>query len=221
MSGDWQHGDPIGYVRTSIPEFDVAEYEGERYESLVPDTLDLQERAALAVNGLTGPTDPLADYEMYMWVYLRYKPPMMQHDWNDHCQCKFLEALPLIRIISGSEFATEVDRRWMEVVLHQQGADGLLHAPVRGRPWALLRTSGRVPEGEGSGLDQLIDPVYCGRTLSAMMLYHRRDGGQLWLEAAKRLVDGLADLAVDRGHYAYYSPTPHFAYRGSTEDRSG
>ena len=65
---EWKRGDPIGYIREEVPEFAVPAYEGERYEALVPDTLDLQERAALAVNGLTGPTDPLADYEMYWTV---------------------------------------------------------------------------------------------------------------------------------------------------------
>ena len=48
----WKRGDPIGYIREEIPEFEVCAYEGERYEVLVPDTLDLQERAALAINGL-------------------------------------------------------------------------------------------------------------------------------------------------------------------------
>jgi hypothetical protein len=51
-----------------------------------------------------------------------------------------------------------------------------------------------------------------------MMLFHRRDGGTLWKDAAERLVDGLADLAVDRGRYAYYSPLATYAEKGSTVD---
>ena len=43
-------------------------YTGERYEALVPDTLDIQERAGLAVNVLTEAVDPQADYEMYFPV---------------------------------------------------------------------------------------------------------------------------------------------------------
>ena len=62
MNAGRKPGDTIGYIREEIPDFDVPAYEGERYEALVPDTLDLQERAALAVNTLTGPTDPLADH---------------------------------------------------------------------------------------------------------------------------------------------------------------
>ena len=74
---------PIGYVRDRIPEFDVPTYAGVRYEAVVPDTLDLQERAAQAVNALTEPTDPNADYELYWRVFLGHSPAMMQHDLND------------------------------------------------------------------------------------------------------------------------------------------
>ena len=35
---EWEAGDPIGYVRAEIPEFDVPAYEGERYEVMAPDT---------------------------------------------------------------------------------------------------------------------------------------------------------------------------------------
>ena len=46
----WKRGDLIGYIRGEIPEFDVPQCERERYEAMVPDALDLQERAALAVH---------------------------------------------------------------------------------------------------------------------------------------------------------------------------
>ena len=35
------------------------------FEAMVPNTLDLAEMARLAIGGLTGPTDPDADYEVY------------------------------------------------------------------------------------------------------------------------------------------------------------
>ena len=80
----------IGYIRDEIPGFAPPIYEGDRYEALVPDTLDLQERAALAVNGLIGPTDPEADYEMYFSVRFRSNPPWMRHWFGDMCQSKFM-----------------------------------------------------------------------------------------------------------------------------------
>src|SRR3972149_6217779 len=107
----------IKYISEKIPEFEFPSYNGERYEVMVPDTLDLQERATLSINGLTGPTDPKADYELYWMVYFRHNPPMMNHDWNDQVQAKFWEALPLMRLISGSGLNMHVEQRWMEVML--------------------------------------------------------------------------------------------------------
>ena len=78
---NWKPGDPVGYIRPEIPEFDLPPYRGQRYEALVPDTLDLAERARLAIHGLTEPTDPQADYEVFWHVLFRCHPPMMRHEW--------------------------------------------------------------------------------------------------------------------------------------------
>ena len=216
INAGWKHGDPIEYMLDEAPGFDVAAYEGERYEAMVPDTLDLQERAALAVNVLTEATDPQADCEMYWLTHLGRNPIVMQHDFSDHCQCKFMEALPLVRIISGATQNEHVDRKWMEVLLRQQGEDGLLYTPIKGRPWAAF--NGEYYMGGKPEFQQYIDPFHNARVLTAMMLYNRRDEGSLWEQTARKVVDGLADLAVDRGDYAYYSPTCMRAIRGETND---
>ena len=36
MATDWKPGDPIGYVRPEIPDFEMPDYQGERYEAMVP-----------------------------------------------------------------------------------------------------------------------------------------------------------------------------------------
>ena len=41
----------IEYIRTDYPEFDIPPYKGTSYETWIPDTLDLAERAELAING--------------------------------------------------------------------------------------------------------------------------------------------------------------------------
>jgi len=214
---DWKRGDPVIYVNDKIPDFAVPAYDGDRYEAMVPDTLDLQERAALAIAGMTEPTDPLADYEVYFFAYVLANPPMMQHSFDYHCTNKFMEAMPLLRMISGSSLDEQVDRRWMEVALHQQGTDGLLYVPVRGRPWAYLGVERLIPE-HAWGLDHFISPCHCGRMLSALTLYHLRDKGSIWRNAAERLVDGLSALAVDAGQYAYFGPHYYWAERGCTVD---
>ena len=215
--GDWKPGDPIEYVNKTIPDFTMPDYSGERYEALIPDTLDLQERAALGVNVLTGATDPLADYEMYFYTYFLSNPPSMVHCIDDHCQNKFTEALPLLRLASGSRQMLEVDRRWMEVVLHQTDKDGLPWEPTRGRPWVFLGMEKFYP-GCNMEVEQFFSPIHCGRLLSSIMIYHERDGGDLWKNVAERMVDGIADFAVDRGDYIYFGPHSFYAERGNKEN---
>ena len=213
-------GGAIGYIRDEIPEFAEPLYEGARYEALVPDTLDLQERAALAVNGLTGPTDPEADYEMYFSVRLRSNPPWMRHWFGDMCQSKFMEALPLMRTASGSDLNRQVDAIWMRAILRSQGDDGMAYLPAKGRPWALIGAEDSWLETVATRLhvEQQIIPAHCGRLLSTMILHYKRSGEEVWQNAAEQLVDALIELAVDRGTYAYYAPSCHWAERGSTDD---
>ena len=45
MNKGWKPGAAIEYISPEIPQFEVTEYKGERYETMVPDTLDLAERA--------------------------------------------------------------------------------------------------------------------------------------------------------------------------------
>ena len=195
----------IKYINPEVPVIEVPAYPGARYEAMVPDTLDLAERAALAVNGLTGPLDPDADYELYWWAIFHRNPPIMNHDFNDHVQIKFHEALPLMRQASGSRRNEQVDQRWMEIVMQMQGPDGLLYTPVVGRPWAktgmiVNQLGGRTPTS-----DQFTEPYANGRLLGAIAVYYKTTGDERWKEVGKRIVDGLAKQAVHRDNYAYFS----------------
>ena len=109
------------YLQDKFPSFAVPPYEGRRYEDLVPDTLDIQERIGLAVNGLTGPTDPDLDYMMYFGVTFRAHPPIMSHGKSDVCTAKFMEALPLMRLASGSALNDHIDPVWMAAGLRMIG----------------------------------------------------------------------------------------------------
>ncbi len=212
---------PIGYIRQNVPAFSTPVYKGERYQALVPDTLDLQERAAWAVNVLTRATDPQMDYEMYFSVDIQRNPPMMDHNFSDICVVKFMEALPLMRLVSGNRDNLEVDRRWREVALHNLGPDGIYYYPLRGRPWALhgpwLTLAGGSEE-RARMHDQVIVPFMAGRLLSAMMNYARQGDAALWKSEAQHMVDGLVSLAVDRGNSAVFAPSPLYAEKGCTED---
>lgn len=103
---------------------------------MAPATLDLAERARLAVNGMTEPTDPEADYRVYWKVSFRFNPPAMSHDIGDPgITAKFMESLPRMRIMCGSEQGLHVEERWREVLLHMIGPDGLAATPLEGLPY--------------------------------------------------------------------------------------
>ena len=92
----------IKYINSEIPDFELPEYHGETYEAMVPDTLDIAERARLALNALTEPTDPEADYEVYWIVVFRSDPPHMFHScWQSTTTGKFMMAASLMRLASG------------------------------------------------------------------------------------------------------------------------
>ena len=124
----------IEYIREKIPEFEIPPYRGARYEDRVPDTLDIAERAKLGINCLTGITDPKADYEIFWYANFFRNPPVMVHDFSDWCQNVegMMESLPLLRIASGSDLNSNVDRVWMETLLKSVGPDGLVYYPFKG-----------------------------------------------------------------------------------------
>src|SRR5438270_8716669 len=207
----WKPGDPIGYVNPKIPEFDLPPYRGERYEASVPDTLDIAERARLAVNALTAPTDEAADYEVYPVAFFDTNPPSMIHNcWYFPYEEDWMGALTRTRLVSGSEQNVNAERRWMEVTLKLQGPDGLIYRPVKGRPWAFVWW--QVP-GVEKPRDQILQPYACGCMLRTISVYAQRDPDGPWKNALRRLVDGLVSLAVVDGDFAYFWPSHMFAIK--------
>lgn len=156
-------------------DFQIPPYKGERYEDMVPDTLDLAEMAELAINGLTGPLDPEEDYLLYFIVDWWRNPPVMCHDHpSDLCQAKFMGPLVLNRIISGSDLNIEVEQKVIERYLREID-DAVLHA---------VGGSSRIWEG--------------------MMLYYLRDGNPMWKEIMIKATRNMIDHIVDMGDWAYF-----------------
>ena len=189
----------IKYINPKKVHVKLPAYSGERYEAMAPDTLDIQERATLAVHGLTSTTDPDSDYEIYWAALLNRNPVYMFHSWNDTCCSKYMDTLPLLRLASGSTLNMHVEHRWLEVLLHMQETDGLFYFPRIGKPWWENQCYGPAPPGEHYTL------VYPnGRLLGAMTIYYLLTGEQLWKEASRRVVDGLTELAVHGDDKAYF-----------------
>ena len=90
---------------------------GERYEAVVPDTLNLAHRAELALHILTTWPDPECEYGVGCGPH------------GIELGVKFAEALPMARAMSGSDLNLEVDKAQMDTYLSLIGEDGLLYTP--------------------------------------------------------------------------------------------
>lgn len=186
------------FIRKDIPDFTLPDYPGASYDDLIPDTFDIQERAALAVNGLTGPTDPDRDYMLYFRVNFSANPPVMTHGIADFCQTKFMESLPLMRMASGSDQSREVDPVWMATALRLIGPDGLIYWPAF--PWA-ARPDWSKPSPTA---EQYAVPLINGRAISAMTLYMLHDPQGPWRQEIEKVVQALYRLAIHKEDFAYF-----------------
>jgi len=212
LRGDTAGKLKIEYIRETIPAFEIPPYRGMRYEDRVPDTLDIAERARLGVHCLTAITDPSADQEIYWTAHFDQNPATMLHDINDWCQNSegMLEALPLLRMASGSDESSNVDRVWMEALLKSVGPDGLIYVPLNGTPWARIgvggvsRADGTTADGRDKSLTQLTNPGLWPRAIAAMAIYHIRDGNPMWKQTIEQMIQGMAGLISDQGDYGFF-----------------
>jgi len=196
----------IQYLNPEIPDIPPPEYPGERYEALVPATLDLAERAKLALNAITEMMNPNCDMEMYWNVDLLDTPPRMGQHWcGAVSRGKFFEAIPLCRTMCGSLQNHDREQRLMQIMLQQQGKDGLVYVTSAGRPWA--REMGHI-HGAGTIITPSGDHVsyltwHSGRVLAGMSSYALLNPDGPWREAADRLAGALMRATIMDGDTAF------------------
>jgi len=194
----------LRYINPDAPRVKPPEYPGRSYEATVPATLDLAERAALAVNALTEPTDPDFDHELYWIADLLATTPAMYHTADDTVQAKFIQSLPLVRTMCGSTQNLDIERALLQTMLRMQGDDGLMYIPIRGRPWALP-----AEPSVWAGLDYLPKgdhwcPLHMtGRLLGALCIYALKEPHGPWRDAAHRLVEGFRRVTIIEDDIAY------------------
>lgn len=167
--------------------------QGDHFSRIVPDTLDLADRANQAINCLTGALDPERGYEIYFYVNFSANPPIMTHDMTGFPtnNPKFAESLPMMRLMSGSLHNVEVDRRMMARMLALIADDGLFYVNAIGRPW--------------NGTSDDFANVYGNsRLMLAMMAWYQYDKNPMWLEYLQKMSFGLRKNAVIEGDKAYF-----------------
>ena len=205
----------ITYMREEIPDFEIPRYRGDRYEDKVPDTLDLAERARLAIHGMTESSDPDLDYEVYAFSSFDRDPPVLMHRYGNVAGLKYHETLPLMRLISGTHDNAHVDRSWMASTLKSVGPDGLYYWKTEGRmPWLrqdmegwspfVCWDDGTVSTVKDHQLTQFTEPLLLTQILAAMTLYSLRDQEPFWDATIKQMIDRLSELAICREDYCYY-----------------
>jgi len=142
---------------------------GERHEVTMPDTLDLAWRAGLAIRPLT-------------------EQPSKMGGAGSACSPKISEALPLLRVMSGSTRNLELEHRNLQkLVFDRIGDDGLLYLGGEWSPnglWACVMAQGRMLRG---------------------MEYYRAIGNDpIWPQHMKGMAEGLKKITILKEDFAYY-----------------
>jgi hypothetical protein len=168
----------------------------------VPASLDLVERARLGLNGLTGSVNPELDFEPYFLTFFGAKPAYMVH-WSSLISGvlpKYVEALALLRCMSGSTEHMDIDQGLIQSVRSNISEDGLIYDRKRpDRPWNV---------GIGYGKKSWDEDYSClagdGRLLCGMEFYAQMTGDDFWHRQMKRTAERMLDLAIVRKETAYY-----------------
>jgi hypothetical protein len=184
-------------------------------EARVPDTLDLAERAALAINGLIGDVDPQHFYGVYQGFKFNVDPPAVESGHTGNAQGDALygltltprnvRTLPMLRAMSGSDFGLQTEYGMMRSLLDQIQANGEMDYPSS------------LP-GLSAGLNY---PERDGMMAFAILTWQARDQNPAWLAWLHLLADGLKRDAVHRDDRAYYPIQSAIDAEGRWHDIAG
>jgi DUF1680 family protein len=180
-------------------------YPGQRSKVTMPDTLDLADNAALAINGFVGITDHEMDSLPYGTVHWCSRTPHMSH-WSSAdvgCGAKVCESFPLMRLMSGSTRDMDVESVMRgDFMARIQG--GLFWDFVDPRrPWRDIYNDSNLLYGAARNEDFCV-PAHAARMLRAVIVYRQVTGDSQYDTIASEMVRGLRRIAIDREDYSYY-----------------
>ena len=192
--------------------------EGERYTDTVPDTLDLAERAELALHGMCNTVDPDNEALVFFEVHFCHSPPMMRHrggDWE--CNPEFAEAIPRMRVICGSDKHTDIEAQMLNYMVNcispDDGLQYIIYDPKR--PWHADQHS-YAYDVETEDLGSI---MASGLLMLALLARRDLERTDEWDAALSRLARGIERVAIQKDDYAYY-PDGGFGH-GFSYPRSG
>ena len=168
----------------------------------VPDTLDLAEHGALAINGVLGTTNPDLKFECYFLSFFDVHPAYMVH-WSTMYSGvvpKYVEALPLLRLMSGSDRLMDLERGLLDAVVENISDDGLIYdRATPDRPW-----NTGVGYGVKGWNEDYANMAGNGRLLRGLLHLYRTTGDEAWKQRAKRNAERMLELAIVKDDRAYY-----------------
>ncbi len=191
---------------------------GDVSAGLVPDTLELAEHGRLALGGMLGSLDPAVDYECYFLAFFDVHPAYMVHfsSMVSGVMPKYVEALPMLRLMSGSRQQMDIQDGFMAAMLSNMAEDGLVYDRVQAnRPW-----NTGVEYGVRNWDEDYANMAGNGRLLAGLIYWHQWTGEPKWKELAKKTAERMLDLAIVRGDVAYY-PNPGLGNDFSYPRKSG
>jgi len=169
---------------------------GQRYEAMVPDTLDIAGRMELALNALTNLWFPEEKYANVFGVGIGNNSEWTgcMTDAYLNLAPKYIEGLAVCRLGSGSDLNIDVDKEVLQAKLELLGADGLTYAP-----------EGTLPNLKGPGNPRNFSELWGeGRNLIALSMLYQIDGDQRWVEIGKRKIDRLLELSIKNDRFRFY-----------------
>jgi hypothetical protein len=174
--------------------------QGERYEAEVPDTVELLDYAHRSINMGTRLLAPEWDYEQFFWCYMDKNPPVLElgHGSLLGCGPKIVEALPMLRALTGSSYNIEIDGKEMGSFVHATGRDGLCYYPVENRPWSFFdEATQRIGK-------PYADIFHEGRQILAYARWYEHDRNPLWKKLAEKKVQTLRQMTLKQGDTYYF-----------------
>ena len=179
---------------------------GDRYEVEVPDTLDLADRMALAINALTNVWDAESRWGLKFIVDFSRRPAVLfvNHliDVYLNIPPKFVEALALCRLASGDESSLEVDSGVIQAQVDLIGADGLTYCPTNIFDTVPMGMA-HFAEGEADEMIPFAEIWGEGRQIVTMSILAQVDDNPQWIEIGKRKVDRILSLTREKDGFRF------------------
>jgi len=169
---------------------------GTRYRATVPDTLDLAERARLAVHGLTSFTNNDANCAPYGHIFYDANPPYLGDlragppNWG-----KISESLLFTRLMSGSEENLDIEARTLQ---------GMMAEPARVSP-----AGDYLWSPDHMRINPDAPPPLSRAMLAMMVLDQTAPDAELrrWIDA--KADDHLRAVKTHDGSFYYADPPPY------------